>query len=296
VVIGLYLGNRLPILMSAGSRLQMEFFWRMAKFLLEGLVFLLVGLQLRTILANLHTPAGTVAWVTVAVLGTLIAARFVWIYPATYLPRLIPKIRRQDPTVSLTYPTVIGWAGMRGVVTLAAALGLPLTLAHGQAYPRDLFVWIAFAVIIVTLVLQGVSLPLVARTLRLRPDDPMADTLAEAAVQHEASRAGLRALEEQASGVPPDVVERLRNLAEHRSNKAWERLGARARETPSQAYVRLRRAMLDAEREVFRTARDRGRIPEDVMRRAQRDMDLEESLMERTAALEPGRPVADQLG
>jgi CPA1 family monovalent cation:H+ antiporter len=111
----------------------------------------------------------------------------------------------------------------------------------------------------------------------------MADTLAEAAVQHEASRAGLRALEEHSNGAPTDVVERLRNLAEHRSNKAWERLGASRRETPSQAYVRLRRAMLNAEREVFRNARDSGRVPEEVMRRTQRDMDLEESLMQRTA-------------
>jgi CPA1 family monovalent cation:H+ antiporter len=283
VVTGLVLGNRLSTLMSAGSRLQMEAFWKMVKFLLEGLVFLLVGLQLRQILKDLKAPTHTVVWVTVAVVLTVILARVIWIYPATYLPRFIPAIRRRDPFPPITYPTVIAWAGMRGVVTLATALALPSTLAGGRAYPHDLFVWIAFAVIIVTLVLQGTSLPLVARTLRLRPDDPMADTLAEAAVQHEASRAGLRALEEHSNGAPTDVVERLRNLAEHRSNKAWERLGASRRETPSQAYVRLRRAMLNAEREVFRNARDSGRVPEEVMRRTQRDMDLEESLMQRTA-------------
>lgn len=279
VVTGLYLGHRMPTLMSAGSRLQMDAFWRMVRFLLEGLVFLLVGLQLREILARLDTPPATAAGLTVAVLLTVIGVRFAWMYPATYLARLIPRVRRRDPAPPATYPTVIAWAGMRGVVTLATALALPAALAGGAAYPRDLFVWIAFAVIIGTLVLQGVSLPAVARRLRLPPDDPTPDRLAEAATQHAASRAARERLSRLADGAPPGVVERLERLAEQRVNLAWERLGADGRETPSQAYVRLRREMLDAERVVFREARDSGRIAEEVLRRAQRDMDLEESLL-----------------
>ena len=281
VVTGLSLGHRMPTLMSAGSRLQMDAFWRMVRFLLEGLVFLLVGLQLRQIVTLLNTPWLTVAAVTAAVLATVVVTRFAWMYPSTYLVRLIPRVRRRDPAPRLAYPTVIGWAGMRGVVTLAAALALPLRLADGRMYPRDLFVWLAFAVIIGTLVLQGMTLPAVAHRLGLRPDDPKVDALAEAGVQHAASRAARDRLDALADGAPPQVVEHLRRLTEKRTNVAFERLGTEGRETPSRAYARLRREMLDAEREVFRLARDEGRISEEVLRRAQRDMDLEESMIER---------------
>jgi CPA1 family monovalent cation:H+ antiporter len=170
---------------------------------------------------------------------------------------------------------------MRGVVTLATALALPLTLAGGQAYPRALFVWLAFAVIVTTLVLQGTTLPAVSRWVRVPADDTVRDNLAEAQVQNLASRAARARLDEKADGAPPEVVERLRRLTTDRSNAVWERLGGTA-ETPSRAYVRLRREMLDAEREVFRIARDEGRIPEEVLVRAQRQLDLEESLLERS--------------
>lgn len=280
VVTGLYLGHRLPTLMSAGSRLQMGAFWRLVKFVLEGLVFLVVGLQLRHVLQALDTQTSDAVTLTAAVLGTAIVARFVWVYPATYLPRLIPRIRERDPAPPLAVPTVVAWAGMRGVVTLATALALPATLAGGRSYPRDLFVWLAFAVIIGTLVIQGMTLARFTRWLRVRPDDPTQDFLAEAAIQHAASRAARDRLEELAPHAPSAVVERLRELTQSRSNTAWERLGGGG-ETPSAAYVRLRRAMLNAEREVFRTARDEGRIPEEILVRAQRDMDLEEAMLDR---------------
>ncbi|MEV4756566.1 Na+/H+ antiporter [Micromonospora sp. NPDC049559] len=282
VVTGLSLGHRLPVLMSAGSRLQMAAFWRLVRFLLEGLVFLLVGLQLRTVIPRIDTPWTTITVVTVLVLLTVILTRFVWLYPATYLARLVPGVRRRDPSPALRVPTVLAWAGMRGVVTLAAALALPLTLAGGAHYPRELFVWLAFTVIVGTLVVQGATLPMVARAMRLPGDDPTQDALAEASVQQQAGRAARERLEAAADGAPPVVVERLRALIEKRTNSAWERLGGDERETPSQAYVRLRQEMIDAEREVFRTARDDGRIPEEVLVRAYRDLDLEESLLRRS--------------
>jgi monovalent cation/hydrogen antiporter len=278
VVTGLSLGHRMPVLMSAASRLQMDAFWRMVRFVLEGMVFLLVGLQLRGILDDLRTPPGTTAALTAAVLGTVIVARFVWVYPATYLVRLVPRIRQRDPSPPLSIPTAIAWAGMRGVVTLGAVLALPagLTGPDPPEYPQELFVWLAFATIVGTLLLQGLTLPAVTRRLHLPPDDLQAEVLSEAAVQHEASQAARQRLEARADGVPPAVVERLSRLTELRSNVAWERLGRPDQETPSRAYVRVRREMIDAEREVFRVARDEGRISEEVLRRAQREMDLEE--------------------
>jgi CPA1 family monovalent cation:H+ antiporter len=281
VVAGLYLGHRLPTLMSAASRLQMYAFWQMVTFLLEGLVFLAVGLQLRGIVADLDTGAGQFVVVTTVVLLVVIGGRFVWMYPAAFVPRLLPAVRRHDPALALSTPAILSWAGMRGVVTLATALALPETLAGGQAYPRDLFIWLAFVVIVVTLLLQGTTLPAVARMLKPPADDPTKDDLAEAQVQNRASRAARARLDERADGAPEEVVARLRRLTEDRTNAVWERLG-RAGETPSRAYNRLRREMLEAEREVFRLARDEGRIPEEVLVRAQRQMDLEESLLERS--------------
>jgi CPA1 family monovalent cation:H+ antiporter len=224
-----------------------------------------------------------VAGITAAVLGTVIVARFLWMYPAVYLPRLlIPAIRRRDPYPHPKVPTLLAWAGMRGVVTLATAQALPATLANGATYPRELFVWLAFAVIIGSLVLQSTTLPKLARMLRIPSDDPTTDLLAEASVQNRASRAAKQKIEELADSAPEQVVDRLRTLALHRSNLAWERLGQDGRETPTQAYRRLRHEMLDVEREIFRAARDQGQIAEQVLRRAQRDLDLEESMLERT--------------
>ncbi|MFK3984077.1 Na+/H+ antiporter [Micromonospora sp. NPDC050397] len=280
VVVGLALGHKLPVLLSAGSRLQTMAFWRLVTFLLEGLVFLLVGLQLRDLLSRLDTEIGTMVLVTVVVLVAVFVTRFLWILPASMLVGLVPGVRRRGTALPARVSTILSWAGMRGVVTLGAALALPLP-GDGLDYPRDLFVWLAFAVIVVTLGLQGATLPMVARGLRLPPDDPAKDALAEAAVQQQAGRAARERLEAAAEGAPPSVVERLRLVVDERSNSAWERLGGAERETPSQAYGRLRQEMIDAEREVFRVARDEGRITEEVLVRAYRDLDLEESLLRR---------------
>ncbi len=281
VVTGLYLGHRIPELLSASSRLQMDAVWRLITFLLEGTVFLLVGLQVRGVLDAVKTSAGTIALVTAAVFGVLVVVRFVWMYPATYLARLVPRIREREPRLPVSVPTVIAWAGMRGVVTLAAAQALPKVQDVGP-YPRELLVWIAFAVIVLSLLVHGTTLPALVRRLRVPADDPAADALAEAAVQHTASQAARGRIDAHGDGVPERVLERLRGLADIRANLAWERLGAQSQETPSRAFARLRQEMIDAEREVFRVARDEGRIPEEVLQRAQRDLDLEESLLRRS--------------
>lgn len=282
VVAGLYLGHRIPYLLSPTSRLQMEAIWRMIIFLLEGIVFLLVGLQLRDLVGSLETDLVTTVRVTALVFAAIVLVRFVWMYPATYLARLVPRIRAREERPPPAVPTVIAWAGMRGVVTLAAALTLPPPDEVPGGYPRDLFVFVAFAVIVLTLLIQGTTLPLLARRLGVEQDTSTEDALAEAGVQQAASRAALQALEENAAGAPASVVDRLRAITESRSNSAWERLGSQEQETPSAAYGRLRRAMITSERRVFKEARNAGRIPEEVLTRAQRDLDLEESQLNRS--------------
>jgi Na+/H+ antiporter len=282
VVAGLYLGHRIPYLLSPTSRLQMEAVWRLINFLLEGAVFLMVGLQLRELVGDLETGLATTVQATALVFGLIVVLRFVWMFPAAYLARLMPRIRDREQRPTPAALTVLSWAGMRGVVTLAAVLTLPTVDEVPGGYPRDLFVFVAFAVIVLTLLIQGTTLPLMANRLGVREDTSTADALAEAAVQNRASRAALDALDKNADGAPGSVVERLRAIAENRNNGAWERLGSQEQETPSAAYSRLRREMITAERHVFKIARNEGRIPEEVLTRAQRDLDLEESQLNRS--------------
>ena len=283
VVAGLYLGHRSPRRQTAATRLQGTAIWRMVEFLLESVVFALIGLQLPTVLDDLSDrPTGELALAALVALGTVVTARFVWVYPATYLPRLIPRIQARDSDPPWTYPTVLGWAGMRGVVSLAAAFALP------QDFPgRDLILFLTFVVVIGTLLLQGLTLPAVIRRLDVVGRDEQQDLVREAGAQHAAARAALERLErELAAGerVPDDVVARLREKAELRQFGAWERLGGRggeASEPPTVSFRRLRRAMIEAEREVFVDLRDRGQIDEEVLIRVQRELDLEEAILER---------------
>jgi CPA1 family monovalent cation:H+ antiporter len=258
----------------------------MADFPLESTVFLLVGLQVRDIWKNLEVPRGEVLTATAAVLATVILVRFAWVYPATYVARLVPRIRERDPAPPLSVPTVIAWAGMRGVITLAAAFTLP-EIVH-----RDLLIWLAFAVIVATLVVQGLTLAPLARWLRIPGDDPKADALAYAAVHHEAIKAALLRLDEEADGAPPEVVDQLRRAAERRAHAAWEQLGPSEIETEAQAYRRLRREMLATERQVLRQARNDGRIPEHTMQEAERRLDLEESMLGTRSPLRSATPPA----
>jgi CPA1 family monovalent cation:H+ antiporter len=282
VICGLYLGHRWTILVSAACRLQMSAFWRLVEFLLESTLFVLVGLQLREVFDSVAESDTEIFRATVAVCLAVVLIRFVWVYPATYFARLVPSVRKGDPAPPLRIPTLIGWSGVRGALTLAAALTLPLTEENGGPFPhRDLLIWLACAVIGVTLLIQGTTLSRVARLLRIEPDDERQDALAAAAVQHEASQAAIARLEEAARDAPLEVVDQLRLFAERRSHRAWEKLGPSDIETPAAAYKRLRREMISAERGVIRDARNTGRIPESVMQEAEREMDLEESLLKR---------------
>ncbi|MFL6129937.1 MAG: Na+/H+ antiporter [Mycobacteriales bacterium] len=285
VVAGLYLGHRSPRRQTAATRLQGTAVWRMIEFLLESVVFALIGLQLPTVLDNLSDrPTGELVLAAVVTLGVLITSRFVWVYPATYLPRLIPKVAARDPSPPWQYPTVLAWAGMRGVVSLAAAFALE------QTFPgRDLILFLTFVVVVGTLLVQGLTLPALIRRLGVVGRDEQQDLVREAGAQHAAANAALQRLDREleASGqVPRDVVDRLREKAELRQFGAWERLGGRSggdgfQEPPTVSFRRLRRAMIEAEREVFIDLRDRGQIDEEVLSRVQRELDLEESILER---------------
>ncbi len=287
VVAGIYLGHEAPRRSTYATRLQGVAVWRLIEFLLESVVFALIGLQITAVLRDLSgRSAASLLGAGALVLGVSIVARIVWVFPATYLPRwLVPKINRRDPSPPWTYPAVLSWAGMRGVVSLAAAFALAPDFPQ-----RDLILYLTFVVVIGTLVVQGLTLPLLIRRLGVTGQEEAGDNLAEAAAQHAAANAALerleRLVEEDGATIPDDVVVRLREKAELRQLGAWERLGGGQagpgyQETPTASYRRLRRGMLDAERAVFVELRDTGRIDDEVLRRVQHELDLEEAMLAR---------------
>ncbi len=277
VVAGLYLGHNAP---AAGyvTRLQETAVWQSVDVLLESLVFALIGLQLRTVVSEAKPGWGLVA-ASAVVLLAVIVSRFAWMFPAAYLPRLLSKrLREREGVPGWQTITVISWAGMRGVVSLAAAAAIPLDMPG-----RDVVVLLAFVVTVGTLLLNGTTLPALIRWLGVRAEDGHERALAEAQVQNAAARAAVARLDEIAGddSVPEHLAGRLRAIAEHRGNAAWERLGRQEEESPAAAFRRLRRAMLEAERAVFVQARDRGEIDDEIMRRVQRELDLEEAALAR---------------
>lgn len=285
VVCGLVLGHATPTLLSSTSRLQTQPVWKVVVFLLEGGVFLAIGLQLPGILSGLDGRAGgELAWQATAVVLAVLLSRPLWVVPATYLPRLLSRrLRARDPAPAPAQVAALSWAGMRGVVSLAAAFGL--ATGGDEPFPqRDLVLFLVFVVILTTLLLQGLTFGRLLRALGLRPDR-QGQLLAQASAQQAAARAALAALDEAVAASPDDeqVAGQLRRLTEARANARWERLaevGATdTAETPSATWRRLRGVMLDAERGELLQLRDTGRLPDEAMREMQRSLDLEEAAL-----------------
>ncbi|WP_263165729.1 Na+/H+ antiporter [Streptomyces sp. SCSIO ZS0520] len=291
VVVALYLGHR-AWQVDFATRLQEAAVWKMVAFILESSVFALIGLQLPVVLEDLGAyGAGEALWYALALFLVVVAARFVWVYPAAYLPRLSRRVRdrEEDPTPQGAF--VIAWAGMRGVVSLAIAFSVPLTLDDGEDFPaRNLVLFLTFTTVIGTLVVQGLSLPALIRLLRLPGRDRRQETLAEAQAQAQASRAAEQRLDallaDERNQLPAPLAERLRTVLERRRNAVWERLGAVnpvTGESADETYRRLARAMIESEREVFVKLRDGRYIDDEMLRTLLRRLDLEEAAAYREA-------------
>jgi monovalent cation/hydrogen antiporter len=278
VTIGVYMGWYTPQLTTVQTRLSGNAFWEILVFLVNALLFALVGLQLHGILDRLNVTGSLIAdaaYVTAAV----IVLRLVWVPIFTYLPRfLFRRVRERDPYPPWQAPAVIAWAGIRGAVSLAAALALPSGLAN-----RDLIIFLTFAVILVTLVGQGLTLPVLIKMIRI-PDDGGAER-EDAKARILAAEAALARLEELAGEdwVFDDTVERLRGSYRFRSNRfraRYDGVDDEGTEERSAQFQRLRRELLDAERQAVLGLRNEGRITEEVMQRVQRDIDLEDSRLD----------------
>jgi monovalent cation/hydrogen antiporter len=171
---GLYAGRTLPRLATPETRLEAKGLWNVTLLALNGLVFTLIGLQLPTILQGLgNLPLSELCLWSLVLTGAVIAIRFLWVFPATWLPRVfVPGLAKRDPMPPLGAILVVGWTGMRGIVSLAAALALPEFFPDGEPFAeRPLIVFLAYAVILLTLIIPTVTLPLLLRFLKLEDGD-----------------------------------------------------------------------------------------------------------------------------
>jgi CPA1 family monovalent cation:H+ antiporter len=275
VTIGVYMGWYTPELTNDRTRLAGDAFWEIFVFLVNAFVFVLVGLQLHGIvdaLSGLSSP--TLTGYVALVCATVIGVRIVWVPIFSYLPRLLfPAIRRNDPYPPWQWLAVISWAGIRGAVSLVAALALPIDFPD-----RELIVFLAFAVIVATLVLQGLSLPVLIRGLGV-VDDGAADR-EDAKARIKAAESALARLEELVAegSVREDTAERLRGALSFRANRFRARFDDEddgAIEERSVAYQRVMRELLGAEQAALVALRNSGVIDDNVMQRVQRDVDLE---------------------
>ena len=269
VTIGVYLGWRAPELSTPEMRMQGRAVFETLVFVVNALLFTLIGLQLSPILDALgNETAGSLILDAILVTAAVIVVRFVWVFVVG--PR--------------TYPIVIGWMGMRGAVTLAAALAIPLQTDAGVAFPgRELIIFLAFSVILGTLLGQGLTLPALIKHLHLEDDglERKEDTKARI----HAAEAALERLEEllDEDWVRPETAERMRGLYNFRRDRFQARFDGDddgSIEQRSQDFQRLRRELLEAERGAIVGLRRAGRISDDVMRRVERDLDLEDSRLE----------------
>jgi len=286
VTAGLYLGRRTPELISSRTRLQAGPVWDMMEFLLNGFVFILIGLQLPEVLRVLSDRAdysiGQLVWYALAISLAVILIRILWVFPASYLPRLLFKrIRDKDPYPSWRHVAIVAWTGMRGVVSLAAALALPLTIRGGNPFPeRDLILFLAFIVILATLVVQGLSLPLLIRWLGIKDDGSAAREEREARLK--ANQAALSRLRQIPEHNPAKADARRRLSIEYEDRiRQLEDTDPTNANTPrhlfSAEYEHLSYETLMEERKTILHLRNRGVISDEVLRRIQRDIDLAEA-------------------
>jgi Na+/H+ antiporter len=287
VIAGIYVGWRAPRILSGRMRLTAFPVWEMVTFILNGILFMLIGLQLPQVVKVLAPGTVTrVAWLAIVFVAALVLVRFVWVFGATYLPRLLsPTFRHKNPA-PWQQTALIAWTGMRGADSLAGALAIPLVLANGQPFPgRDLILLLTFCVIFATLVLQGLTLAPLVRWLKIK-DDHITEK-EERLARLKANEAALARLEEIASSkrANPRTVERLRSEYEDRirqlrgegaDEQSFSRLF-------SKDFEELAREVLQTERDTVIQLRNEEAINDQALRRIQRDIDLAEARLGRPA-------------
>ncbi len=287
---GLYVSWVGPRLIGYATRLQGIFFWDLIVYLIEGLVFLLTGLQTRTLLDNVHAfSVRELVSATVLMTAIVIAARFIWVFPATYIPRWVsPALAKRDPSPRWQTTFLLSFTGVRGVVSLAAALGIPYVLANGQPFPhRDLILFVTFGVIIITIVGQGLMLPAVVRWLGLtrlgkqeHKDELKRELRARQAALKAVEKRLKKAIKEH--DLPDYAIEHLRTRNQSRLQILPPNLTEGLDHMRRTAKVKAE--LIKAERDfIYQLLRD-GKITDEARRRIEYELDLEEAGVANRAA------------
>ena len=285
VAAGIFLGWHSPLIVTPRYRLQAFAFWEMVVFLLNGFIFIVIGLQLPGILHALSGESLVGPIVTAIIISSaVVLVRIIWVISATYLPRMLGVAnsgRARNPIPRRQQAAIVAWSGMRGVVSLAAAFALPLTLSDGKSFPgRNYILFLTFSVILTTLVLQGLSLPLLIRKLEITHDGEADEE--ERRARLEANKAAIELIGKlRASGeVSPDTVDRLRVEYDERLEQLQlcaENPDDCRGEIATPQYQRLQREALRVERQTIIRLRNERVINDDALRRIQRDLDLAEA-------------------
>ena len=283
VACGLYVSWNGPRLIPSATRLQGIFFWDLIVYLIEGLVFLLTGLQARALIEQGHAFSIrelliATAWTTLIA----IAARFIWVFPATYIPRWVsPRLAKRDPAPPWQSPFFLAFTGVRGVDSLAVALAIPYTVLNGQPFPhRDLILFVTFGVIIITLVGQGLMLPTVVRWLglsRLGKKEHKDEIKHEIRARHAALKEVRKRLEKliKKHGLPDDAIEHLRTRNQSRAQVLPTNLTEGLDHMRQTAKIKAE--LIEAERDfIYQLLRD-GKITDEARRRIEYELDLEEA-------------------
>ena len=289
VTTGVWLGWQASELTTHTTRLQLTAIWELLQFLLNAVLFMLVGLQLGVILGEIDgRSASELAGYGALICAVVILVRIAWVYISTYLPgRLSRRVRRQDPLPPWSHTTLVAWSGMRGAVSLAAALAIPLETDAGTPFPeRDLVIFLAFCVILATLVGQGLAMPALIKALKIEEDDLDRDE--ELNARLEIAFAALDRIDELEGEdwVHPQTVERTRNLFDYRRRRFSSRIGTAREEDGdddfdyegrADSYRQFMAHVFGAQRDTLRRLRDEGHVTDEVRRRVEYDLDLEEA-------------------
>ncbi len=287
VIAGIYYGWRAPRILSGRMRLQALPVWEMVTFILNGVLFMLIGLQLPQVIHALAPGTATrVAQLAIVFVAVIVLVRFVWLFGATYLPRLLSRTFRHKNRAPWQQTALIAWTGMRGADSLAGALAIPFVLYNGEPFPgRDLILLLTFCVIFATLVLQGLTLTPLVRWLKV-VDDRVTEK-EERLARLKANEAALARLEaiESSNRARPKTIERLRSEYEDRIRQLrcetlQEDSGSRLF---SEDFEELAREVLQTERDTVIELRNEEAINDNALRRIQRDIDLAEARLQRPA-------------
>ena len=281
---GLYTSWNGPRLISPATRLQGVFFWEFFTYVLEGMVFLITGLQARTVIGRIsHYPLSQLALSVAVITAVVIVARFVWVFPATYLPRwLFPPVRKKDPSPPWQWPFVLAFTGVRGIVSLAAALAIPIVTTAGQPFPyRDLILFLTFSVILITLVGQGLLLPWVIRVLGLQHagrKERESNRIDEYQARSEAVQAAIEQLEQLAAerNLSTEVIEAVRTQHRDRLVHFQDRDDG-DHKSHGDLHDEVERLLIAAERTRINDLFRSGKLKDEARRRIERELDLREA-------------------